>query len=136
MTSETIVARLRALIRELEADTETPAPTKSVAEARYKAAAPAGAKTVEIEVGYWGVKDTKNGKPMASLSPKTDSEERVFWRVFDEKLILKVDPLRKGERVRATIRPWNDTFVVDALERVGASAPAGSAGIGEDEIPF
>jgi len=61
---------------------------------------------------------------------------RLAWRVFDEKLILKVDPLRKGERVRATIRPWNDTFVVDALERVGASAPAGSAGIGEDEIPF
>jgi hypothetical protein len=142
MNAESLVKKLRALALEIETGTaepttrpaSAPAPERTLAQARHKAA-PAGSQTVEVTVGYWQVKDTSQGKAMGSLSPAGDGE-RVFWRVFDEKLILAVDPLQRGDRIRATITPWKDTYVVNAIERLGADPKVGNRGIDADEIPF
>ena len=140
MTSIEIVKRLRALALEIETANPfagAPAP-KEARPARAPAAetrpASADSRVVEVEVGYWKVAESRSGKPMGSLSPAGDGE-RVYWKVFDEKILMANDPLTKGDRVRVTLKPWNDTFVVERLERLDRQIAA-HGGIDAGEIPF
>ena len=134
MNSAALVARLRALADEIEKG------GKHVPWAVQDAEPPSqfGARTVECEVGYWKVAPTKTGKPMGSLSPRSADGEAVYWRCFDENVLAKVDPLNKGEKVRVTLVPWNDTHkIVDIVRLSAAAAPERRAtGITVDEIPF
>lgn len=133
MTSTEIVKRLRALALEIDnANPFSGAPAPKETRPAAPAAVP-GERTVEVEVGYWKVAETKTGKPMGSLSPAGDGE-RVYWKVFDEKILNAVDPLLKGERVRVTLKPWNDTHTVTAITRLDRQVAA--KGIDADEIPF
>lgn len=134
MNSVDLAKRLRALADEIEKG------GKHVP-ASVPAAEPAsqfGARTVECEIGYWTVGLTKTGKTMGSLSPRSQDGEDVYWRCFDEKLMAKVDPLAKGDRVRVTLVPWNDTHrIIDIVRLSAAAAPERrSTGVTVDEIPF
>jgi hypothetical protein len=132
MTSTEIVKKLRALALEIDnANPFSGAPAPK--ETRPAPAAVPGERVVEIEVGYWKIAETKTGKPMGSLSPAGDGE-RVYWKVFDEKLLHSFDPLQRGERLRVTLKPWNDTFTVTAITRLDRQVAA--KGIDADEIPF
>lgn len=135
MTASEIVKKLRALALEIDnANPFSGAPAPKETRPASAPVAVAGERTLECEVGYWKVADTKSGKPMGSLSPAGDGE-RVYWKVFDEKLLNAVDPLMKGERLRVTLKPWNDTFTVTSITRLDRQVGA-SKGIDADEIPF
>lgn len=134
MNSAALVARLRALADEIEkGGKHAPAPAPAA-----EPPSQFGARTVECEVGYWNVGQTKKGTMMGSLSPRSDDGEAVYWKCFDEKVLTKVDPLSKGEKVRVTLVPWQDTHkIVDIVRLSAAAAPERrSTGITVDEIPF
>jgi hypothetical protein len=134
MNSAALIARLRALADEIEkGGKHVPAPAPAA-----EPPSQFGARTVECEVGYWKVGPTKTGKTMGSLSPRSADGEAVYWKCFDENVLAKVDPLNKGEKVRVTLVPWNDTHrIVEIVRLSAAAAPERRAtGITVDEIPF
>ncbi len=134
MNSAALIARLRALADEIEKGGKHVPPPVQDAEPPSQF----GARTVECEVGYWKVGPTKTGKTMGSLSPRSADGEAVYWKCFDENVLAKVDPLNKGEKVRVTLVPWNDTHrIVEIVRLSAAAAPERRAtGITVDEIPF
>lgn len=134
METTEIVKRLRALALEIErGSAPAAAPTKPAEPAA--AVQPQAAPDMVVTVGYWKVSETKTGKPMGKLGYTDGEGERVYLPCFDEKVLLAVDPLAKGETVALRTKPWQDTKAIVSIARVPKSACA-PTGICEDEIPF
>lgn len=131
MKATEIVKRLRALALEIE---NASAPAAPAAEPQ-KPAEPEVAPDLVVTVGFWNVQETKTGKTMGKLGYTDEAGERIYLPCFEEKVLLAVDPLQKGETVALRTKPWKDTKAIVSIARVPKSACA-PAGICEDEIPF
>lgn len=81
-------------------------------------------------VAFWDVKQRDNGKVMASL--KLASGQRFVC--FDEKVIQRIDPLNRGDKIVVSLKPW--TKKDGTTEFLIAGVTRGSGGIDADEIPF
>ena len=130
MKPSEIVAALNALIRQIEGAQAQRAPASAGA-ARNSTV---GDEFVDGAVAFWDVKETKTGKPYASL--KLQDGQR--WFCFDEAVLKRVDPLNRGEKVIVQLRErvnkeGDKQMLIVGLAR--AAAPAKS-GITDDEIPF
>ena len=132
MKASEIAAALRAMADKIEQGGKAQAPTVSVAEARYKASPPAASgSSVSGVVAFWDVKQRDNGKHMASLKFQ-DGQKFVC---FDEKVIHGIDPLRRGDNVVVSLKPW--TKKDGTVEQLIAGVAKGlSQGISDEEIPF
>ena len=135
MKKSEIISRLRLLIADMEQ------PEQQVealgASAPRQAKQPDGPDNWQRGVcNHWSVKQTANGKTMGSLGIK---DAPGFYKIFDEKILEKFDPVRKGQELEYVLKPWNDTFTVQKMRLVGTvpmGASKASHGIDADDIPF
>lgn len=136
MTSNEIARRLRALADEIDAANPfkaRPADEKPVSQKPETRPAQPAADEAEIEVTYYEVRTSANGNPFASVGHVVDGE-RVFWKCFDADLLARVDPIRRGDRIRVRTQPWNETRKIVGIEKLGSAPPR--KGIEASEIPF
>lgn len=118
-----IAQALRALADKIEMGGRQAAPSAPAA------AAPTSDGVAGI-VAFWDVKQRDNGKVMASL--KLQSGQRFVC--FDEKVIQRIDPLQRGDKIVVSLKPW--TKKDGTTEFLIAGVTKGSGGIDADEIPF
>ncbi len=135
MKKTEIIARLRSIIADMEQHEQ---PVEALgASAPRQPKQPDGPDNWQRGVcNFWRVKQTAKGNTMGSLGIK-DAEG--FYKIFDEKLLLKFDPIREGQDLEYVLKPWNDTFTVQKMRLVGTvpvGASKASHGIDADEIPF
>ena len=135
MKKSEIISRLRLLIADMEQPDQ---PVEALgASAPRQPKQPDGPDNWQRGVcNHWSVKQTAKGNSMASLGIK---DAPGFYKIFDEKILEKFDPVRKGQELEYVLKPWNDTFTVQKMRLVG-TVPMGaikaSHGIDADEIPF
>ena len=122
-----IAAALRALADKIEMGGKQSAPAVP---AHAPAPAPKSGDGVAGVVAFWDVKQRDNGKTMASL--KLQTGERFVC--FDDKVIQRIDPLHRGDKVVVSLKPW--TKKDGTTEFLIAGVTKGSGGIDADEIPF
>lgn len=132
MNLNDIAARLRAFADEIEGGSKAERKAIESVPSVIPRKPEAKGDTLEVVVGYWKVATTSSGKPMAKLGYTDDAGERVYLPCFEESVMMRVDPLIKGDAVTLTVKPWKDTRCI--VNIVKASRP--SSGISESEIPF
>jgi len=126
LNKQEIIDTLKAIIAAAEA-TASPAPFAPQPEPAV------GSSTWKKGiVSYWKVGETKSGKRSVRIGFDGD----LYLSSFDEKLILKNDPVSKGQEVEYQTRAWKDTELVVELRKVGIVPSRPKVGIDEDEIPF
>ena len=135
MKKSEIIARLRSIIADMEQPEQ---PVEALgASAPRQPKQPEGPDNWQRGLcNFWRVKQTAKGTTMGSLGIK-DAEG--FYKIFDEKLLLKFDPVQIGQELEYVLKPWNDTFTVQKMRFVGTvpvGASKASHGIDADEIPF
>jgi hypothetical protein len=125
-----IIGQLKALIAKIESAWSSPAAPASGGQQRNSP----GDEFLEVTVSFWDVKQTKTGKPYASL--KASNNER--WFCFDEPTIMAVDPLNRGDKVTLQLRErvnkeGERQKLIVGIKSANAARPGG---IQDDEIPF
>ena len=135
MKKSEIISRLRLLIADMEQPEQSAEALGASAPRQPKQ--PDGPDNWQRGFcNHWSVKQTANGKTMGSLGIK---DAPGFYKIFDEKILEKFDPVRKGQELEYVLKPWNDTFTVHKMRLVGTvpmGASKASHGIDADEIPF
>ena len=135
MKKSEIIARLRSIIADMEQPEQ---PVEALgASAPRQPKQPEGPDNWQRGVcNFWRVKQTAKATTMGSLGIK---DAPGFYKIFDEKLLLKFDPVQIGQELEYVLKPWNDTFTVQKMRLVGTvpvGASKASHGIDADEIPF